>query len=92
MNNFQSIAAFMDDVLVKDRGIPGCEIIVMQDHQVKFRHQSGKNCIQAPGGIILGKKVRLLQLVAADTNMRFCIVGMLPLMVSLWKDLTKQLM
>lgn len=41
MNRFQPIAAFMDDVLVKEKGIPGCEMIVMQDHQVKFRHQSG---------------------------------------------------
>ena len=39
--DFQKLADYMEDVLLKKQGIPCCDIKVMRNHETLFRHTCG---------------------------------------------------
>ena len=41
MNRFQSIAAYMEDVVCKKHNVPGCDILIYRDHELLYRHICG---------------------------------------------------
>ena len=41
MNRFDSIAAYMEDVVCEKHNVPGCDILIYRDHELLYRHICG---------------------------------------------------
>lgn len=39
--NFDAIARYMEDVICEKHGLPGCDLTVMREHEVLYRHTCG---------------------------------------------------
>ena len=39
--NFQPIADYMEQVLVGEKHVPGCDVQITRNHEVLFRHSCG---------------------------------------------------
>lgn len=41
MNNFQAVGDYIDQVILGQKGVPSCDIMVKKEHQLLYRHTSG---------------------------------------------------
>jgi len=41
MSRFDSVAAYMEEVVCKKHGVPGCDILIYRDHELLYRHICG---------------------------------------------------
>lgn len=39
--DFSPIASFMEDILIKEKNVPGCDLKIMRRHETLFRHSCG---------------------------------------------------
>lgn len=42
MKPFQKAGEYIDRVMIEEKGVPGCDLIVMKDHEVLYRHTGGQ--------------------------------------------------
>ena len=41
MSRFDSVAAYMEEIVCKKHGVPGCDILIYRDHELLYRHICG---------------------------------------------------